>query len=453
MKKNTFVTQTFEYVRARRAKSYLFLIISFLFFSLSSCQSSNVTSEEDLNGNNSWVGEEQNMITASPSAVVNRDGQVNNDPGNPGDMSPPTLQDTAAFTNTLSENQMELITQCVQPTNTIRSFPNNNSGVLIASIPGTSEGYVIGKLTSDLTWKPIPDSQYVSYSLSPNAEMLAILSPHDELTTLKIIYLDEAPEEVEIQNSLQEIMWFGNTYLTLISTDHSKTKSLFEPFTDQTKPFPLILDEQINDLYLDVVWLSPQGTSVVYLQTSEDFRSYYSRERYAVYDYENSTTITTGLSWTPGGVDWSAEGDLVAVVSIGELHPSRQIPSQEIFTIDPLTGQTQQLTNFVELLGGVFIESIEWSPDKKYMLVDVNPIEESLSESFQRELYLVDLQSNYLIDLCLDDVSEGYYYWSLDGKYIAWTERSSGDLYLLEVVTGLTLIVKNSEASLIGWMK
>jgi dipeptidyl aminopeptidase/acylaminoacyl peptidase len=346
---------------------------------------------------------------------------------------------------------MEIVTRCIQVTDTLQF--SSSSGELIASIRGTNGSYVIGKFTSNSTWEPIMDSQHVSYSLSPNGEMLAILSPYDEITTLKIIYLDEAPKEVQIKNSLQEIMWFDNTYLTLISSDHSKPKSLFDPLTDQTKPFPLIPDGQIDDQYHDVVWFSPQGTSVVYLQTSEDFRSYYSREHYAIYDYENSTTMRTGLNWTPGGVDWSPEGDLVTVVSIGELHPSRQIPSQEIFIVDPLTSQTQQLANFAELLGGVFIESIAWSPDKKYLFVDVDPIEESLPESFQRELYLVDLQSNNLIDLCLDDVSEGYYYWSLDGKFITWTERNSGDLYLLEVATGLTLIIKNSEASLIGWMK
>lgn len=98
------------------------------------------------------------------------------------------------------------------------------------------------------------------------------------------------------------------------------------------------------------------------------------------------------------------------------------------------------------------IESLTRSPDGRYLLFELDLIDDALPESLEPSLYLFDLQTQQVIDLCLKGISESAYLWSPDGQMVGWHSREGGlgDLYLLDVTTGDLLHQISPEALLVG---
>ena len=364
----------------------------------------------------------------------------------------PASSDTNIAAQTITDTvstQLENTRACATHTNAITI--SQQTGNLIGIFFGEPSIAFIESLTSNLEWTRMPNSEHVGGDLSPNMRLLALLVPDQENGNfLRIITpTGEVLKEVHLDINLQRILWFNNDYLTLIPQGRSSPRFLFNPFTEESQPLPDIPNQETNELFVDVFWFNQDANQVVYLQTDEDFHSYYSSEKYVIYHLDTSERIETELGWVTGGVAWSHQGDRIAVVSPDDRYKVGKAPVQEVFIINNHTGEWIQLTNFVEAHGGVSIQGLSWSPNGRFLLIDVDPIESTSPRSFERFLYIADLESNTLTDLCLNGVVGGSFYWSLDSSLVSWKE--SGNLHILEVETGLLFQEEAAQMGLLGW--
>ena len=349
------------------------------------------------------------------------------------------------------ENYPIMIQRCTIETD--RNLINLPTDSELIGVRYDGEKSVLSKLTSDFSWQVLPNTEHTfPLGFSPNGEWLALVIRHDgQNDLLRIIDATNTNTEINGEYRLNSnSRWFNDQYLILIPEDRSKLKYLLNPFTGETYPFPNIPNQQIDARFADVYWFDLQGKQVVYLETSESFRSFYSSERFVIYKLETETKIETDLNWVISPPAWFPNGNYLVVSSVGSMHTNRQIPSQEIYIFNALIGETRQISNFFELFGGVFIQNLTWSPNGKYLLFELDLIDDSLPESFEPSLYLLDLQSWYIFDLCLNEVSESSYHWSSDEQMVAW-HSESGDLYLLEPETGRLFRQSAPQAGIIGW--
>lgn len=319
------------------------------------------------------------------------------------------------------------------------------------------ENYSLGKLTNDFSWEVIPGTNHAfPLDISPDANWLAFLaSQSSTYDSLKLINAKAELIERDLGFSISsDSRWLFNDFLVLIPDDVSRTKYLFNPFSNETRSFPDYPDESIDDRFDNVFWFNPQGTQIVFLESDEKYRSFYSSEKYVIYDFEANVTLETGLSWVTSLPAWSPNGNYLAVVSLGPLQVMRQIPSQEIFFIDMTTGTSYQISNFFELFEGVSIHNLTWSPDGRYLLFELDVIDNSLPEIFEPSPYIIDLQEQQVIDLCLDnidDIAGSTYLWDPNSQLVSWHGRS-GDIYILDVTSADLLHQSSPEAGLIGWL-
>lgn len=316
------------------------------------------------------------------------------------------------------------------------------------------DGFALAKLTSDFSWEVIPNTQdSLPLGFSPNAKWLSLVIRQDNSTDLlRVIDAKGTVIDHEIEFLLNtDSRWLNNDLMIMIPNDKQKQRYLFNPFTNESLPFPSFPNEKIDERFANVYWFSPNGMKVAYLETDEKYRSYYSLEKHVIYDVKTGKNVETGLNWVISPPAWSPDGKLIALVSLGRLHVIRQIPSHEIFLADASTGESRQFSDFFNMFGGVFISGLSWSPNGRYMLFELDLIDDSLPESFEPSLYLLDLRTEQIIDLCLDEISERSYYWSYSGQMVGWHSRL-GDMYLLDVTTGDLFFQSSPKVGLIGWL-
>lgn len=420
-------------------KRYLILVL-ILLLTMNSCKSST----------NSQIDETIELAYPTETSFANSNSKSTR----PSDVTDVTIDIFPKSENLTLSSDLKSITDlsqhCAVKTSNI-VWPENAE--LIGFIRDDAY-FALGKLTTSFSWEEIPNTQYaLPLGFSPNAKWLAFLVRQNNATDLlRIINSTTTFTEYEIEFLLNtDSRWLNNEYLVLIPNESSRPRYLFNPFVNERRPFPYFPKERVDERFANVYWFDPHGTQVAYLETNENYRSYYSAEKYVIYDTETQTKNETGLSWVISPPVWSPGGNYLAVVSLGRLHVMRQIPSQEIFLVEASTGKSHQISDFFELFGGVSIGSLTWSPDGRYLLFELDLIDDSLPESFEPRLYLFDLQTQHIVDLCLDDISESSYHWSPNGQVVGWHSRS-GDLYLLDVTTGNLLHQSQPEAGLIGWL-
>ena len=349
----------------------------------------------------------------------------------------------------------ELVSRCtVEIEEGQLSLPKDN--ILIGYIEDGGD-YQFWQITANFQWEMMPNTQNAwPVDFSPDARKLALIiqkkDPANHL--LRALDVNGLFVDVEIEGGFNWLSrWLNNDYLIIYTNanDHTKPKYLLDPFSGQTQPFPAYPDEKIDVRFIDVYWFNPQGSLVVYLETDyEEFRTYYSSEHHVIYDVEEKVKIDTSLSWAMSRPAWAPTGDYLAVVSQGRTHVMQQIPSKEVFLVDAFNGQSQQISNFFELFEGVNIQKLTWSPDGRYLLFELDLIDDALPEEYEPSLYLFDLQEQQVIDFCFEVVSSGYYHWSPNGQMVVWYGRD-GDLYLLDVPTGHLIRQSPPKVGLVGW--
>lgn len=381
-------------------------------------------------------------------ADTNSDGNQTN-----GTISAPAPQSERIIEPIDSQSIIDLVQRCTVETNNIM-LPDNSE---LTGLIQDGANFSLGKLTSDFSWEIIPGTQQsLPLKISPDAKWLAYLvSQNSANDSLRLV--DATAEFIEYDMGFSislDSQWLFDEFLVLVPNDNSRSKYLFNPFSNETQSFPDYPDESIDKQFTNVYWFNPQGTQVVYLESNESYRSFYSSEKYVIYNFENKEEINTDLSWVSSLPAWSPDGKYLAVVSLGRTQVMRQIPSQEIFFIELSTGNSRQISDFFELFEGVSIHNLTWSPDGRYLLFELDIIDNSLPELFEPSLYIIDLQEQQVIDLCLDnidDISATSYLWSPNGQLVSWNSRS-GDMYLFDVTLGSLLHQSSSEAGLIGWL-
>lgn len=196
--------------------------------------------------------------------------------------------------------------------------------------------------------------------------------------------------------------------------------------------------------------ISPDGQSIAYsVRTTDWEENRYDREIWLARAGEEPFQLTRTKDGSSGGYRWSPDGRWLAFTA-------NRGDKQQIYMISPRGGDARQLTKHEEGVG-----SLGWSPDGRYIAFTAADPESKEMKARKKQyggfaVEDAEFRMNHLWVISVDgegearrltegnDFTVGSFYWSPDGKRIAFdhrpepTPQASGmsDISIVEVESG-----------------
>lgn len=269
----------------------------------------------------------------------------------------------------------------------------------------------------------IPSPSFLDYrlsgSFSPNNASLVITNKAVSPATFEVFSMDDNPPQMFLwqdnwPNVEEHTMhWFDNDSLQIYTNDGYFLISALTGEVEQIFSYPDLPDGEII--------LADHPTHLVYLNQKSHvvIHDIYNQED--IYESEISLGNQLAIAWSPDGTSllfWGNTG--------------------ELYLVD-LTGNEEQITDFSSLLDLLWVQSIYWSPNQRYiaLLVTAKFPDEPQQDRGLR-LFVFDRELRTLNDYCSVDYDNRFAVldWSPDSKQLLISHRPELPDIILDVATG-----------------
>ena len=288
-------------------------------------------------------------------------------------------------------------------------------------------------------------------AMSPNGEWLALHTTKPDEQVLWVLSADGQVQSTDWDKIwFDEFEWLNNNQIILRDRDH--TIYILDPFTDQIKTLELSLPDFLSDPVPTPLWPyfryivpSPDIERAAYLRNSAEG---ITNDGLSLWDVQRNLIIWNRFSSDALRVrpEWSSDSQHLAVAwnnskTVGEYH-------YEVSIIDRI-GEETQITDLSKYFTQVAIWRLSWSPNQHFLAMWLD-IPEQGKEIGEPKLFLLNLQTHQLVNLCVQGPFDGTspIVWSPDSKYLTFESKH----VTVVNITDFTSTVLPS-GQVIGWMK
>ena len=251
--------------------------------------------------------------------------------------------------------------------------------------------------------------------------------------------------------------WFNEDWIRLQRSEETPLAvRLVSPWTGQLQ----VLEPQLPNLHPDAAsqyaaaTYSPDLDLVIYMRLEEgtaqgQFALWDLRQDKLIWhsesDIRQSHAMFTFSAWSP-------DGNMIAVTDSQSEYAQRGLRRQDIVVLTR-DGQVAARTDFLDEFKEYWIgRDLFWSPDGKEVAFWMLPLDGDSLRAYQ--LYLLHVETNRLVDLCVqnDDIPGAA--WSPDGEFLAaiGSVAEQKSLVILDPADGTSLTLPSIEPlELIGW--
>lgn len=341
------------------------------------------------------------------------------------------------------EAQDPIIDVCPQTTIQARASSFEPSGIILTSFDSTAIWvYDIARNTR----YPLPETRPCTSNchLSLDAQWFIFLDP---LTyTFSKMRLD-GTQRTALVSDAADVSWWNLDTLLIWTTDH---RAYLRPESES-------LSEAMYLLSSGVVSIQPNGTYALRVDGTEGLFSRY------IVNLENPEQVSVLLSQDRryfNAAQWSPSGHYLAYVGEGILDDSIGFAGGEIFLLDPINPNPQQLTYLTDTYGAVRINAyapndLSWSPDGSHIafwVIELNSASPT-ENTGEAVLHSVDVTTGEVRRYCGFSATEHTpetprIIWSPDSSHIAFAGNIPGDekgalLLAMDIETGVFTELSN----------
>lgn len=307
---------------------------------------------------------------------------------------------------------------------------------------------------------------YVYYDASGDEKFLGILDANGKVVADFLLFIDGSWQSY--------YNWQNSEKIRLVAAYNTVETRLLDPITKLHSPLKNDWDDAYSPAnpYQDKVadWkfdrmatktFDVYGANILYDPTLT--RVVYPKDDGVVslVDVETETELASARFTDWGRIpSWSPNGEYLTILN-------REGNVDEFYLVSRNGGEFQRITNFAKELGFATITDYTWSPDSARIGFWLNMEQDEVADGEQSELAIIDISTRQVTRLCIQGISTNAYdpwamrhpepVWSLDGKYIMftqWDDANNPRNYFVLVVDPITGEWENisQNTAPIGWM-